>query len=147
MNDFDFEDREAMLRRRQVRDAALRHRLEERIVLGLPIDADPPETRHKAVAVGSLMGGLIEQMLAVKEPFWDEVRQQWPLLFPACAAKPGRYEKGRLFLYVRSSAALFAFRPRLRAVKAKLATLQTAPKTFSIHLEIHTCPNANNRLK
>ena len=43
---------------------------------------------------------------------------------------------GKLFLYVGSSGILFALRPKLRSIKKLLSGLPTAPKRFTVHLEI-----------
>jgi hypothetical protein len=58
-------------------------------------------------------------------------------LFPDCVAKPGRWQDGRLFLYVRTSGQLFGMRTKLPKIKKTLATFPTAPKRFSVNLEIH----------
>ena len=44
---------------------------------------------------------------------------------------------GRLFLYVRTSGQIFGMRPKLPKIKKTLAALPTAPKRFTVHLEIH----------
>ena len=75
-------------------------------------------------------------LLVEKSPFFDQVCERWPTLFPDSVAKPGRWQDGRLFLYVRTSGQLFGMRPKLTKIKKALATLPTAPKRFSVHLEI-----------
>jgi hypothetical protein len=51
--------------------------------------------------------------------------------------KPGRYEDGKIFLYVQNATASFALRPKLPAVRRALAELPGAPKKIDLRLEIH----------
>ena len=118
------------------RDVAARGRLAAHATPGLPIDGDVVETRVPMPSMGTLMDGLLATLLVEKSPFFDQVCEQWPKLFPDSVAKPGRWQDGRLFLYVRTSGQLFGMRPKLTKIKKALATLPTAPKRFSVHLEI-----------
>ncbi len=118
------------------RDVAARGRLAAHATPGLPIDGDVVETRVPVPSMGKLMDGLLATLLVEKSPFFDQVCEQWPTLFPDIVAKPGRWQDGRLFLYVRTSGQLFGMRPKLTKIKKALATLPTAPKRFSVHLEI-----------
>ena len=118
------------------RDIAARSRLEAHATPGLPIDGDVVETRVPMPSMGKLMDGLLATLLIEKSPFFDQVCEQWPTLFPDSVAKPGRWQDGRLFLYVRTSGQLFGMRPKLTKIKKALAALPTAPKRFSVHLEI-----------
>ena len=119
------------------RDVALRRRLAAQATPGLPIDGDVVATRVTMPSMGKLMDGLLANLLIEKSPFYDQVCEQWPTLFPDCVAKPGRWQDGRLFLYVRTSGQLFGLRTKLSKIKKTLATLPTAPKRFSVNLEIH----------
>ena len=114
-----------------------RRRLEAHVTPGLPIDGDAVEMRVPMPSMGKLMDGLLANLLIEKGPFFDQVCEQWPTLFPDCVAKPGRWQDGRLFLYVRTSGQLFGLRTKLPKIKKALATLPTAPKRFSVNLEIH----------
>jgi hypothetical protein len=118
------------------RDIAARSRLAAHATPGLPIDGDVVETRVPMPSMGKLMDGLLATLLVEKSPFFDQVCEQWPTLFPDSVAKPGRWQDGRLFLYVRTSGQLFGMRPKLTKIKKALAALPTAPKRFSVHLEI-----------
>ena len=119
------------------RDIAARRRLEARATPGLPIDGDAVETRVPMPNVGSLVDGLLANLLVERSPFFDEVCEKWTELFPESVAKPGRWQDGRLFLYVRTSGQLFGMRSKLSKVKKALVALPTAPKRFSVNLEIH----------
>lgn len=119
------------------RDVAARRRLASRATPGLPIDGDAVETRVPMPGIGKLMDDLLASMLVEKSPFFDQVCEKWMELFPDCVAKPGRWQDGRLFLYVRTSGQLFGMRTKLPKMKRLLAALPTAPKRFSVNLEIH----------
>lgn len=119
------------------RDVAARRRLAARATPGLPIDGDAVETRVPMPGIGKLMDDLLSSLLVEKSPFFDQVCEKWMELFPDCVAKPGRWQDGRLFLYVRTSGQLFGMRTKLPTIKRALAALPTAPKRFSVNLEIH----------
>ncbi len=70
-----------------------------------------------------------------RDDFFSSLADRWPTLFPGLAVRPGRYEGGIIFLYVRSAPALFALRPKLRMIKAKLAALPGAPQKLELRLE------------
>ena len=124
------------------RDMAARRRLASHATPGLPIDGDVVDTRVPMPSMGRLMDGLLASMLIEKSPFFDEVCEKWMELFPDSAAKPGRWQDGRLFLYVRTAGQLFALRPKLPKIKKALIPLRAAdpnaPKRFTLHLEIHS---------
>lgn len=128
--------------RRRLRDRAARKRLADRVTPGLPVDGDPVETRVPAPTVGTLMDGILGDLLAEKSVFFDSVCAQWDTLFPDIPARPGRYQDGHLFLYVRTAGQLFALRPKLPKIKKALLPLRAAdsnaPKRFTLHLEIHS---------
>ena len=128
--------------RRRLRDRAARKRLADRVTPGLPVDGDPVETRVPTPTVGTLMDGILGDLLAEKSVFFDRVCAQWDTLFPDIPARPGRYQDGHLFLYVRTAGQLFALRPKLPKIKKELLQLRAAdpnaPKRFTLHLEIHS---------
>jgi len=128
--------------RRRLRDRAARKRLASRVTPDLPIDGDPIETRVPTPRVGTLMDGILDDLLAEKNAFFDAVCAQWKTLFPDLPARPGRYQDGHLFIYVRTSGQLFALRPKLPKVKRALLPLRdtdpNGPKRFTLHLEIHS---------
>ena len=121
-------------RKRLARDRAARRRFADHLIPGLPVDGDAPEMRVRTPRVGALLGALVTH---VHEPFFDTVCDNWSRLFPVFPAKPGRYQDGRLFLYVRTSGQVFSLRAKLPKVKRALMALPGAPKRFSVHLEIH----------
>ncbi len=104
---------------------------------GLPVDGDPPEMRKPCKTIVSAMDSFLEEILKEKNPFYDLVVEKWSELFPDLPMKPGRMDKTKLFLYVKTSGKLFAYRSQLPRIRKVLATLEGAPKRFTLHLEIH----------
>ena len=91
--------------------------------------------RHKTV--GSAFDAALRDLLTEKDAFFDSLVDRWRALFPKMPARPGRYEDGKIFVYVKNAPTLFLMRPRLRQIAAKLATLPGAPKRIDLRLEIH----------
>ena len=111
--------------------------------LSLPVDGDAPAWRTPTARAGEYMETLVADLVRDRSPFYDEVSARWRELFPELAARPGKWVAddgpsgtGRLFLHVRSAAASFSLRPKLLAIRRKLMTLASAPKRFSVHVEI-----------
>lgn len=123
--------------RRLLRDRTNRRRLASRATPGLPVDGDALETRVVSDAVGQVLGRVMADLLVEQNPFFDAVCERWSALFPESPARPGRWQNGKLFLYVASAGQLFALRTKLPAYRRALAALAAAPKRFSVHLEIH----------
>lgn len=127
----------AFEKKRLARDRAARRHLADRLIPGIPVDADALETRIKVPRVGMMLQSLVEQMTEVHEPFYDTVCDNWAKLCPDFPGKPGRFREGRLFLYVRTSGMVFSLRSKLPKIKKLLMTLPGAPKRFTVHLEVH----------
>lgn len=125
-------------KRRLARDRAARARFADRIVPGLPVDADAPALRVATPRVGSLLDGLLAQLTDVREPFFDVVCDSWPRICPAdFPARPGRLREGHLVFYVRSAAQVFSLRAKLPKVRRLVLALPGAPKRLALHLEVH----------
>ena len=129
--------------KRRAKAAAARAKEMRAVDFALPVDGDVPDVRRPTPRVGGLLDALVADLTRDHSPFYDEVCARWRELFPDLTAKPGKWVSGstpsaggKLFLFVRSAAAMFAVRPKLRGVKAKLAGLATAPKRFSVHLQV-----------
>ena len=126
-------------RARLTRDREARRRFENQLIPGLPVDADAPQLRtRKMPRLGTLLQKIVTELTHVEEPFFDAVCDNFARLCPDFPATPGRYQDGRLFLYVRTSAQLFALRGKLPKVKRALLALPHAPRRLSVHLEIHS---------
>ena len=97
-----------------------------------------PEKRHRYSTFASAATAAIAELTVVHDPFVESLTAQWAQLFPGLPAKPGRFENGRLYLYVRTAALNFAVRPKLAAIRRTIAALPGAPKKLDVRLEIHS---------
>ena len=95
-----------------------------------------PDKRGRHATFGSAVESAFKGLLVEKNDFFDSLVDRWPALFPGLAARPGRYEDGKIFLYVKSAPANFAIRPRLTAIRKRLAELPGAPAKIDLRLEI-----------
>ena len=100
----------------------------------LPIE---PEKRGRHKTAASAFAAAFKELTVEKNDFFDCLVDNWRTLFPALAARPGRAENGRIYIYVKSAAASYALRPRLREIAAKLARLPGAPAKIDLRVEIH----------
>ena len=96
-----------------------------------------PEGRGRHATFSSAVDAAFSGLLVEKNEFFDSLCDRWRGLFPSLPARPGRYENGTIFLYVRSAPLLFAMRPKLRPIAAALAKLPGAPARINLRLEIH----------
>ena len=99
-----------------------------------PVDPDK-RGLHKTTA--SAFEAAFRDLTTEKNEFFDSLCDNWKALFPDLPARPGRYEDGKIFVYVRNAPTAFLVRPRLRAIAAKLAALPGAPKRIDLRLEQH----------
>ena len=130
-------------RRRREKAAFRRARQMGAVDSALPVDGDAPAWRTPTARAGEFMETLVADLVRDRSPFYDEVCARWRELFPELAARPGKWVSesgssgnGRLFLHVRSAAASFALRPKLPTIRKKLMALASAPRRFSVHVEI-----------
>ena len=96
-----------------------------------------PEKRGRHKSFASATEAALKDLMTEKNAFYDSLCDNWKALFPDLPARPGRYESGTIFIYVRNAPTSYVVRPKLRAIKAKLATLAGAPKRIDLKLEIH----------
>ena len=94
--------------------------------------------RGRRRTVASAFDAAFKDLTTEKNPFFDSLCDNWKAIFPDVPAKPGRYEDGRIFIYVRNAPTSFVVRPKLRAIAARLAQLPGAPKRIDLKLEIHS---------
>lgn len=92
--------------------------------------------RHKSF--NSATEAALRDLLTERNAFYDSLCDNWARLFPDLPAKPGRYQDGTIFIYVKNAPLSFSVRPKLRTIKAKLAELPGAPKRIDLKLEIHS---------
>ena len=99
-----------------------------------PVDPDK-RGRHKTTA--SAFEAAFKDLTTERNDFFDSLVDNWKALFPKLPARPGRYEDGKIFVYVKNAPTAFLVRPQLRTIAAKLATLPGAPKKIDLRLEQH----------
>ena len=100
-----------------------------------PLD---PDKRGRHSSFGKAVDAVLKDLTTERNAFFDSLADRWQELFPNLPMRPGRYEDGKIFVYVRSAAQLFALRPRLRQIALRLAELPGAPKKIDLHLEVHS---------
>ena len=130
-------------RKRREKAARTREMRMGAVDFSLPVDGDLPSFRRPSSRAGDFMDSLVEDLSRDRSAFFDEVVQRWRELFPDINACPGKWVSGatpknggKLFLHVTSAPALFAMRPKLPAIKKRLAAFASAPVRFTLHLEI-----------
>ncbi len=96
-----------------------------------------PHERGQHVTFAAAVSAAFSELVTERSTFFDSLADLWPTLFPDCLARPGRFEDGRIFLYVRSASALYSMRPKLPNIRQALAKLPDAPKRIELRLEIH----------
>lgn len=113
--------------RDQVRNLGVRQ-LFDRIIPGLPIDADPPETRQEPQPFSALIEATLKRLNIDESPWLNDLSQAWPRLIPDEVAKvtcPGKWDNGILYVYVTSSMHLFEIR------RAHLKRIEQAVRAFA----------------
>ena len=96
------------------------------------------DERGRHDTTGSAIDAALKDLLTEKNEFFDSLADRWRILFPKLPAIPGRYEDGKIFIYVKNASLLFFVRPQLKSIKAKLAALPEAPKRIDLRVEIHS---------
>jgi hypothetical protein len=100
----------------------------DHIIPGLPIDADPPETRQEPEAFSALIEKTLKRLNIDASPWLAELAQAWPQLVPPEVARvtsPGKWDAGILYVYVTSSMHLFEIR------RAHLKRIEQAVRAFA----------------
>ena len=108
--------------------------MDDRNLYGRAIEPDK-RGRHKTFS--SAIGAAFSDLTVERNAFFDSLADNWRRLFPDQPARPGRYEDGKIFRYVKNAPTLFLMRPRLPMIRRKLATLPGAPKKIDLKLEAH----------
>ena len=112
----------------------VRGSVEDRNLYGRAVDTQK-RGRHKTFA--SAVGAVFPELLEERNEFFDSLADNWKRLFPDQPARPGRYEDGKIFIYVRNAPTIFLMRPRLPMIKRRLAAMPGAPKKIELRLEAH----------
>lgn len=108
--------------------------MDDRNLYGKAID---PGKRGRHATISSALDASLKDILVERNDFFDALADRWSELFPSLPLRPGRYEAGAIYLYVRSAPARFAMEPRMPAVRRKIAALPGAPRKLKVLLEIH----------
>ncbi|MBO5642650.1 MAG: hypothetical protein J6S51_01370 [Kiritimatiellae bacterium] len=96
-----------------------------------------PKDRGKYSTFGTALDSALKELLVEKNSFFDSLVDNWKSLFPNLPIRPGRYENGVIYLYVRSAPARFAMEPRMAHVRKTISSLKGAPQRLKVLLEIH----------
>ena len=96
-----------------------------------------PGERGRHATFDSALAAASRELLVERNEFFDSLVDNWKALFPELPARPGRYEDGKIFLYVKNAPTLFLLRPKLPQLKRQLAALPGAPKRIELRLEAH----------
>ena len=103
-------------------------KLFDHAIHGLPIDADPPETRQAPESFSAAIEKTLKRLNINASPWLDELAQAWPQLVPPNVAKvtrPGKWDSGILYIYVTSSMHLFEIR------RTQLKRIEQAVRAFA----------------
>lgn len=95
-----------------------------------------PEQRGRHKSMATALDAALKEMLVQHDPFFDSIVDRWSGLFPDLPIRPGRYEGGKIFLYVRNAPTSFLMRPKLPLIRKRLAELPGAPERINLRLEI-----------
>lgn len=90
---------------------------------------------HKSFAAAA--EAAVKDLLTPHDPFYEALVDNWKILFPKLPARPGRFDAGKIFLYVPNAPTMFSLRPQLPKFRKLLAALPNAPKKIDLRLEIH----------
>jgi len=96
-----------------------------------------PDKRGLHKTMSSAFDAAFKDLTTEKNVFFDSLVDNWKKIFPDLPARPGRYEDGKIFVYVRNAPTAFLLRPRLKAIAARLRTLPGAPEKIDLRLEQH----------
>jgi len=108
--------------------------MDDRNLYGKAVGLDE-RGRHKTTA--SAFDAAFRDLTTEKNAFFDSLVDNWQRMFPDLPARPGRYEDGKIFVYVRNAPTAFLVRPRLKAIAARLSALPGAPAKIDLRLEQH----------
>ena len=97
-----------------------------------------PRERGRHSTFDAALDAAFMDLTTERNAFFDSLPDRWRQLFPSLPIWPGRYENGKIILYVRNPPTLFAMRMKLGAIRSALAKLPDAPKKIDLRLEIHS---------
>jgi hypothetical protein len=135
--------------RRQLTPRDLDHNLKvsalfNRVMPGLPIDADPPETRRDAEPFSAIIEKTLKRLKIDASPWLDELVEAWPRLVPPEVAQvscPGKWDSGILYVYVTSSTRLFEIRRiHLKRIEQAVRAFAGDDRVRQVRLLVNSVP-------
>ena len=112
----------------------------QRITPGLPIDADPSETRHEPESFDVALRSALRGLRLEVDPWLDDLERAWPeLVEPHVArdARPGKFVDGVLYLFVASSLRLSELRRNdLRKIEQAVRSFKGGRRVRQVRLVV-----------
>lgn len=100
-----------------------------------PID---PSKRGRHQTFSSALEAAFKDLTTERNDFFDSLVDEWMRIFPDLPARPGRYEDGKIVLYVKNPPTLYLMRMKLGMVRKRLSELPGAPRSVNLKLEVHS---------
>lgn len=97
-----------------------------------------PQSRGRHDTFKSALDAAFQDLTTERNAFFDSLPDAWSGLFPSLAARPGRYEDGKIVLYIKNPPTLYAVRMKLGMIRKRLSELPGAPKKIDLRLEVHS---------
>ena len=95
-----------------------------------------PHLRGRHETFNSALEAAFRDLTTERNDFFDSIADEWKRLFPNMPARPGRYEDGKIVLYVKNPPTLM--RMKLCVIRKALAALPGAPRVINLKLEVHS---------
>ena len=83
------------------------------VIPGLPIDTDPPMTYTPPTPFSQIIERTLKRLDLNASPFLDTLAEHWPRILPpeiARDTRPGKWDKGILYVFVPTHTRLFELR-------------------------------------
>ena len=97
-----------------------------------------PSKRGRHATFSSALDAAFKDLTTERNAFFDSLADEWKRLFPAMPARPGRYEDGKIVLYVKNPPTLYLMRMKLGTIRKRLSELPGAPRSINLKLEVHS---------
>lgn len=97
-----------------------------------------PQLRGRHETFNAALEAAFRDLTTERNAFFDSIADEWKRLFPNMPARPGRYEDGKIVLYVKNPPTLYLMRMRLGMIRKALSGLPGAPRAINLKLEVHS---------
>lgn len=97
-----------------------------------------PHLRGRHETFNSALEAAFRDLTTEHNDFFNSIADEWKRLFPNMPARPGRYEDGKIVLYVKNPPTLYMMRMKLGVIRKALAALPGAPRVINLRLEVHS---------